>query len=151
MKSVTRRDALKFAAIGTIVSYAGTGRAQEKKKPLPGEKSDDQVKVKSADFESLGKKLEAFHSKLTEGEANIFEFLIENAAAAASLTPPPKWFTVRPHFKFKPRGAKHLVSGGADGLTILITGRGKIIVVPPEGPLPTEVPTDVLGAVRIQG
>jgi hypothetical protein len=31
-----------------------------------------------------------------------------------------------------------LVVGGSDGLTILISGRGHITKVPPEGPLPNE-------------
>ena len=34
------------------------------------------------------------------------------------------------------RGEKLLVAGGDDGLTVLVTRDGRVIVVQPEGPLP---------------
>jgi len=92
------------------------------------------------------------HSSLSTPERQVFEFLLESAADAAGQSPPPPWMKSR--FRFKPRhprGATMLVAGGSDGLTILITRSGKIIVVPPEGPLPTDRDADVLGAIPING
>ena len=74
---------------------------------------------------------------------------MEAVAAGARQAPPPSWIT--PRFRYKPRGAKALVAGGADGLTILINSHGKITVVPPIGPLPMDRHTDVLAAIPIRG
>ena len=115
-------------------------------------KTRTRVKLNTADFESLGQKLERLHSSLSTPERQVFEFLLESAADAAGQSPPPPWMKSR--FRFKPRhprGAKMLVAGGSDGLTILITRSGKIVVVPPEGPLPTDRDADVLGAIPING
>jgi hypothetical protein len=98
---------------------------------------DDMVMVNPHDFDSLGEKLQKLHASLTPNEANIFEWLMEAAGAGAGQAPPPPWLQA-PHFKYKPRGAKMLVVGGSDGLTILISGRGHVTKVPPEGPLPTD-------------
>jgi len=107
----------------------------------------NRVKVTRKELESLGRKLEKLHSTLSSGEAAAFEFLVESAVAAAGFAPPPPWIT--PRFRYKPRGAKMLVAGGADGLTILINSHGKITVVPPIGPLPTER-FGALGAIPIR-
>ena len=107
----------------------------------------ERVQVTPKAFEALGQKLERLHSTLSSDEANIFEFLMESAAAGAGQWPPPS--RIHPKFRYKPRGAKALVAGGADGLTILINAHGKITVVPPEGPLPTD--RSALGAIPIQG
>ncbi|HYM13909.1 MAG TPA: hypothetical protein VEU62_24435 [Bryobacterales bacterium] len=106
------------------------------------------VKVARADFEKLGQKLERLYSTLSSGEAHVFEFLMEGAAAGAGQWPPPAWIT--PRFRYKPRGAQMLVAGGADGLTILINSHGKITVVPPIGPLPFDRHADALGAIPIR-
>jgi hypothetical protein len=151
MNDSTRRVALKVAAAAAILSYAAAAMPQEKHAAL-AQKGQERVEVKRADFESLGTKLEKLYSQLSQGEASIFEFLMENAVSAARQDhPPPKFVTnnLKPRFRFKPRGGAHLVAGGSDGLTIVITGRGKMIVVPPKGPLPTERIVDVLGAIRI--
>lgn len=111
--------------------------------------NEQNIKVTAEDFQSLGQKLEALHSTLSEGEAHVFGFLMESASAGAGQIPAPAWIT--PYFKYKPRGARQLVTGGADGLTVLLTGRGKLIVVKPEGPLPVERPADVLAAIPIRG
>ena len=107
------------------------------------------IKVKPREFESLGKKLERLFSTLPPGEAAVFSFLMEAVAIGAGQAPPPSWIT--PRFRYKPRGAKALVVGGSDGLTILINSHGKITVVPPIGPLPMDRHTDALGAIPIQG
>jgi len=107
----------------------------------------DKIRVSPADFASLGEKLQRMRKTLSAGEANVFEYLMESAGAAAGQWPPPSWFRLR--FKYKPRGAKMLVAGGADGLTILINSHGKITVVPPEGPLPTD--RTGAGAIPING
>jgi hypothetical protein len=107
------------------------------------------IKVKPGEFESLGKKLERLFANLSPGEAEVFSFLMEAVAIGAGQAPPPAWIT--PHFRYKPRGAKALVVGGSDGLTILINAHGKITIVPPIGPLPMDRHTDVLGAIPIQG
>ena len=107
------------------------------------------IKVAAEDFQSLGKKLEALHSTLPDAEAHIFEFLMESASAGAGQIPAPSWIT--PHFKYRPRGGSHLVAGGPDGLTVVLTGRGRLIVVKPEGPLPVERHADVLAAIPIRG
>jgi hypothetical protein len=155
MNDVTRRDALKLVAAGVVFTSAGAATAQDKE-TAGGKKSKDRVEVKPGDFESLGKKLEGL--KLSQGEAHILEFLLENAASAARQVPPPKWLKdrlklqIKRNYKYRPRGAKHLVASGgagADGLTILVTGRGKIVVVRPEGPLPTELPEGVLDPMSI--
>jgi hypothetical protein len=97
---------------------------------------DELVQVNAKDFASLSEKLQKLHGSLSANEANIFEWLIEAAAMGGGQAPPPPWIVQ--HFKYKPRGAKSLVIGGSDGITVLISGRGHITVVPPEGPLPTE-------------
>lgn len=111
--------------------------------------NEQDIKVAAEDFQSLGQKLEALYSTLSEGEAHVFGCLMESAASGAGQIPPPAWIT--PHFKYKPRGGAHLIAGGADGLTVLLTGRGKLIVVKPGDPLPEGRHTDVLGAIPIRG
>jgi hypothetical protein len=110
--------------------------------------NEKRVKVDGRDFESLGLKLQRLHSTLSTNEAYIFEYLMEEAAAGAGQWPQPPW--IKPRLKYKPRGARMLVAGGADGLTILINSHGKITVVPPQGPLPTDR-GDALGAIPIRG
>jgi hypothetical protein len=110
--------------------------------------TNNQIKVSAKDFESLGQKLEQLHASLSPAEAHVFEFFIENAAAAAGQFPPPPWF--RPHFRYKPRGGAGLVAGGVDGFTILIKSNGKIIVVPPIGPLSLDR-SGLLAAIPISG
>ena len=107
----------------------------------------EKTRVTPADFSSLGEKLQRLRATLSAGEAKVFEYLMESAGAGAGQLPPPSWFRLR--FKYKPRGAKMLVAGGVDGLTILINSHGKITVVPPEGPLPTD--RTGVGAIPING
>ena len=108
----------------------------------------DVDRVEAADFESLGRKLEQLHATLSPSEAHVFAFLMESAAAGAAQFPPPPWLV--PRFTYRPRGARHLITGGNEGLTVVITGRGKIIIVHGD-PLPTEFPNDALGAIPIRG
>ena len=109
------------------------------------------VTLKRTDFESLGKKLQQLHSTLPKGEARFFEFLMESAAEAACQKPPPPWIASR--FRPKPHGAKTgiVVVGGADGLTVLVGRYGNFTVIEPEGPLPMERKTEILGAIPIRG
>lgn len=103
------------------------------------------VSVTRADFISVGKKLEQFISQLSSQEQGVMTGLMELAAGL------PAWWQpqVPAHFKYKPRGAKYLVFGGADGLTVLI-GRSGIVVIHPEGPLPTDF-SPFLGASLVVG
>jgi hypothetical protein len=105
-----------------------------------------QVKVNPDQIESLGRKLEHLYVNLSEVEKDVFQYLMEAIASEfkASL---PLW--LKPQIHIKPRGGRHLVIGGANGLLVVITGRGRLVVVKPEGPLPTEFPPDILGAILI--
>lgn len=96
----------------------------------------DQVVLKEGDIKGLSEKLQGLYRSLPPGQAQLFEYLMEAAGLGAGQWPPPPW--VQPKFKYKPRGAKVLVFGGADGLTILMNSHGKITVVPPIGPLPMD-------------
>jgi len=90
--------------------------------------SNDKVVVTKADFESVSRKLGAFIQELKPNEKEIMAWMMGLAGWSPSLS-------LHPHYK--PRGAKMLVLGGADGLTVLF-GRGGFKVIPPEGPLPTD-------------
>ncbi|HZS30023.1 MAG TPA: hypothetical protein VFA37_02060 [Gaiellaceae bacterium] len=46
------------------------------------------------------------------------------------------------------KGEKLLVVGGDDGLTVLVTKSGKIIVIQPEGPLPGPELGEAVGMIR---
>ena len=109
--------------------------------------NESQIQLDKSDFSGLGKKLEALHASLPPAEQALFEYLMEAAAAGAGQAPPPPW--MHPKFKYKPRGAKALVVGGSDGLTVLINSHGQITVVHPEGPLPTDRTS--AGAIPFQG
>jgi hypothetical protein len=90
--------------------------------------SKDMAVVAKADFESLSRKLGGFIQELTPNEKEIVAWMLGLAGWSPSLR-------LSPHYK--PRGAKILVLGGADGLTVLY-GRSGFKVLPPEGPLPTD-------------
>ena len=92
-------------------------------------KSEDTVKVTDVDFESASLKFGKFIQELKPNEKEIMAWMMGLAGWSPSLS------KLSP--RYKPRGAKHLVVGGADGLTILF-GRGGFTVVHPEGPLPTD-------------
>ena len=101
--------------------------------------TNDIAVVARADFEAVSRKLEAFIKELKPNEKEIMGWLMQLAGWSPSLFP-------FPHFHYKPRGAKMLVLGGADGLTVLF-GRGGFKIIPPEGPLPT----DFVGSAFVAG
>lgn len=115
---------------------------------MPGK---TKIKVASADFTSLGKKLQNLHTTLSSGEAKIFESFMGILGVGANHIPPHKWFHIP-----KSWGVGHnvptLVAGGNDGLTILVYKNGKVVVIGPEGPLP-DGPwgTGLTAAISTQG
>jgi len=88
-----------------------------------------EVVVKRTDVESAAKKLTTFIADLSPNQQEVMAWLLERAGAAPALMPL--------HVKYKPRGAQHLVVGGADGLLVTISRSG-VHIIPPEGPLPTD-------------
>lgn len=91
------------------------------------ESPSDTLVLKKADVESFAKKLGAFHDQLQPNEKELFGWLMERAGY------PP--LQVPKSFHYRPRGAKHLVIGGADGVLVTISRSG-VHVTPPIGPLP---------------
>lgn len=102
-------------------------------------KTDDTVVVTKPDFEAVSRKLGEFIKELKPNEKEIMGWLMQLAGWSPSLFLPHR-------FHYKPRGAKVLVLGGADGLTVLF-GRSGFTVIPPEGPLPT----DFVGSAFVAG
>ena len=102
--------------------------------------SPETVVVRPADFQSVSRKLGQFSAELKPNEKEIMAWMLSLAGGLFPAPLPP----LRIHYK--PRGAKMLVLGGADGLTVLF-GRGGFTIIPPEGPLPT----DFLGAALVLG
>lgn len=100
------------------------------------------VTVGPQDFDSLSRKITGFVDGLSEAEQGAFGWVMGRAAAA------PPW-PIQPKLRYRPRGAKHLVFGGSDGLTVLF-GRSGFHVIHPEGPLPTEL-SGYLGAALVVG
>lgn len=88
------------------------------------------VVVSPADFESAALRFHDFIAGLPTKEKEVMGWLLDRAGWAPALPPL--------HFPFHPRGAKHLVIGGADGILVLISRSG-FHVTPPEGPLPTDI------------
>jgi hypothetical protein len=82
--------------------------------------------LKRSDVESFAGKLTKFSEQLTAIDRQIFGWLMERAGQAPPL--PPQYF------HYHPRGAQHLVMGGADGLLVTISRSG-IHIRPPEGPV----------------
>lgn len=86
----------------------------------------DTLVLKRSDIESFAGKLTKFSEQLTAIDRQILGWLMERAGEAPALPP------VR--FHYHPRGAQHLVMGGADGLLVTISRSG-IHIRQPEGPL----------------
>ena len=101
-------------------------------------KGNDIAVVTKADFEAVSRKLGGFIKELKPNEKEIMGWLLQLAAWSPSLYSRP--------FHYKPRGAKMLVLGGADGLTVLF-GRSGFTVIHPEGP----VAPDFLGSAFVAG
>ena len=108
--------------------------------------ADEQaLTVTRADFDSVSRKFNAFVQALPPGEQAVMEGVMQLAGQIL-----PWWGPIGGlHYRYHPRGAKHLVFGGADGLTVLF-GRSGFIVVHPEGPLPTDF-TQFIGASLVMG
>lgn len=104
---------------------------------------EETIKVTSADFESVGKKLEDFMNELTTAEREVMAGMMQ---LAAGVQP---WWNPVVRLHYKPRGGKEVFFGGADGLLVLFGYHG-FRVVHPEGPLPTELP-QFLGATLVVG
>jgi hypothetical protein len=91
---------------------------------------DKPIVITRAEVEQVANKLTKFISSLSVKEKEVIGWLLDRAGEAPALP------AVR--IRYKPRGAQHLVVGGADGLLVLISRSG-IHVTPPEGPLPTDL------------
>ena len=90
----------------------------------------DTLSVSSVEFQATAAKLDQFVMGLSSPEQAIMTWVFQRAGFAPYVPYQPRF---RPH----PRGAKHLVFGGADGLLVLF-GRTGFHVIEPEGPLPTD-------------
>lgn len=98
--------------------------------------SEETIAVSRTDVQSAARKLTEFIASLPAKEREVVGWLMDRAGSVPALGPL--------HVRYHPRGARHLVIGGADGLLVLISLSG-IHVTPPEGPLPT----DIVGAALI--
>ena len=94
------------------------------------------------DFESVGRKLQGFVEQLSPTEQGVMAWLMARAAFGI----PPGGGLLPPHPHYRPRGGKHLVLGGADGLLVLFGYHG-FRVIHPEGPLPTDLANNVGAAI----
>jgi hypothetical protein len=91
---------------------------------------EEKAVVSKADVQSAADRFREFVASLPAREKEVVGWLMDRAGSVPPLAPL--------HIKYHPRGAKHLVVGGADGLLVLISRSG-IHVTPPEGPLPTDI------------